>query len=296
MDADPWQMWRDWAARAAASFTSGSTIAAGLGPPGGAAFAPWTASFEQFATEARSYLEQLARTSQGSAPATGAAASGSAMAEAARRFADELRQQFERALPMLASLTVPGVSSMTGTMGAPALGPLREHQQRAERLMQAAARTQEAQQRLQRLWSDALRDAAASFTSKLIAAPPAGADSAGLRALYDAWIDCAEQAYARIAHGKEFCEALALLINSMSAGRHEMQAGLEAWAKSLDLPTRSELNSLNARLSALEAALLRQPTQAPSAAPPPSAAKPRAKTGRPSNKGAGQPGSPKAKR
>ena len=67
-----------------------------------------------------------------------------------------------------------------------------------------------AQRRLQRLWSDALREAAAAFAARLAAPqPPAAPSAEALRALYDSWIDCAEEAYARMAHGEAFCSALA---------------------------------------------------------------------------------------
>ncbi|HLW23236.1 MAG TPA: poly(R)-hydroxyalkanoic acid synthase subunit PhaE [Steroidobacteraceae bacterium] len=269
MASDPWATWREWAQRAAASF---NTQAAGAWPgiasaPGAAPFGPWAASFERFASEARSYLDQIGQAGQ---------VSSSAAAEAARRFGDQLREQFERAAPLWSAFGAPGLgAAQTGGPPAPALGATREHQERAARLLQAWSRTQEAQQRLQRLWSDALREAATAFSSKLATAesrPSATAES--LRALYDAWIECAEQAYARIAHGPEFGQAIGDLVNSASAWREEMQASFELWAKTLDLPTRSEINSLNARLTTLESTLRTTSRPAPRPATKPAPTKP----------------------
>lgn len=239
MAIDPWAAWREWA-RAAASFSP----SAPTGMPGSAT--SWAAAFERFAAEARSFLEQ---TSQSSAAAA---------AEAARRFSDHLRDQFEHTLPLWSAFTAPaGLAAAPpgATGGGPALGAAREHQQRAERLIDSLRRAQDAQQRLQRLWSDALREAAVAFSAKLGAEPRAALTPEGLQALYAAWIECAEQCYARIAHGSEFCRALADLVNATSDWRADMQASFELWAKTLDLPTRSELNSLNARLVALEGQL-----------------------------------------
>jgi hypothetical protein len=266
MSSDPWAAWREWAQRAAASFNvpaagavPGFASVPGFGPmpgfasmPGAASFAPGAASFERFAADARNYLGEIGQAGAGAA------------ADAARRFGDHLRGQLEHALPLWSLFVPSGVGpAQAGTPPAPALGATREHQQRTERMMLAFARAQEAQQRLQRLWSDALREAQAAFSSKLSAEPPPSATVESLRALYDAWIDCAEQAYARIAHGTEFCQALGDLVNSASAWRQEMQSSFELWAKSLDLPTRSELNSLNARLTALESSARAAKSAAP---------------------------------
>jgi hypothetical protein len=66
------------------------------------------------------------------------------------------------------------------------------------------------------------------------------------------WIDCAEEAYARIAHSDSFSSALADFMNASSAWRKESLANIEGWAKALDLPTRSELNTLMRRVNSLE--------------------------------------------
>jgi hypothetical protein len=66
------------------------------------------------------------------------------------------------------------------------------------------------------------------------------------------WIECAEEAYARAAHGDAFCEALSEFVNASSQWRREVQASIEHSAKLLDLPTRSEINSLTHRLRSVE--------------------------------------------
>ena len=134
---------------------------------------------------------------------------------------------------------------------APALGLTREHQQRAQRAAAAWGRMQEAQRRLQRLWSDTLSEAATAFAAQL-RSPSAPPDAAAFNRLYDTWIDCAEAAYARTAHSDAFCDALADYVNAASSWRLESNAGIEAWAKLLDLPTRSEINTLAQRLRSVE--------------------------------------------
>jgi hypothetical protein len=214
---------------------------------------PW-GGWQAFSDAARSYMDSVSKASpQG----------------AAAQFSDFLREQFARhsqpwgslhtsspppGSPPWASAFMPGAaaSSSAPSPEVPAFGATREHQQRAQRMAQAMQRMEAAQRRLQRLWSDVLREASAQFVSRLPATPPAAATAASLRKLYDAWIDCAEDAYARVAHGEAFCHAQAQFANAASQWRLEQQAGIEHWSKFLDLPTRSEVNSLARRLRAAE--------------------------------------------
>jgi len=82
----------------------------------------------------------------------------------------------------------------------------------------------DAQHRLQ-LCGRALRDAA----SPLRRGPSRPYLSTGngqragveaLRVLYDSWIDCAEEAYARIAHSDSFINGLAISMNARSTWRN----------------------------------------------------------------------------
>ena len=174
---------------------------------------------------------------------------------ATRNFSDALRDLFADFPLRFAPDLGAGVGSQAaqrGTWDAPALGATREHQQRWQRMSEAWASIDDAQRRLQRLWSDALRDAAAAFTARLVQLPPIDMSAESVRKLYDGWIDCAEDAYGRIAHGEPFCSALADFVNASSRWRREVQASMEYIVKLLDLPTRSEINSLMRRLKAVE--------------------------------------------
>ena len=235
-------------------------------------FAPLRESAERFATAARHYLE-------------GMQTPGPAAAEAARTFADYLRVETMDLLrfPWTANLGSgggAGAAPPPAMQDLPALGLNREHQLRWQRNADTGRRMGEAQHRLQLLWSDALRDAAIAFAARV--APPYLSTAMGsepgvevLRGLYDSWIDCAEEAHARIAHSDSFINALADFMNASSAWRKESQASVELWAKALDLPTRSELNTLMRRVNSLEKQLrfeeqlrLKEPRDPPRTDPP----------------------------
>jgi hypothetical protein len=211
-------------------------------------------AWQAFSDAARSYLQ--------------AAGNPARAPDAAQRLGDFLREQFAAASHPWQSPSMPaGFSSSTPP---PAFGATREHQERAQRILEAVQRIDAAQRRLQRLWSDVLRDASAKFLGQLSRQQPASPNADYVRNLYDSWIESAEDAYSRVAHSEAYCEAQAELANASSQLRAEL------WLKALDLPTRSEVNSLTRRLRELEARLRARAVQpAPKAAqsPPKKASK-----------------------
>jgi class III poly(R)-hydroxyalkanoic acid synthase PhaE subunit len=226
--ADPW---RQWAAFAALFNPMGNVSAPGAFPGSAAGFTPFF-DVERFAAAARAF-QQSGQDSQ-----------------AAAAFGDFLRDQFGGVLDGMWGGSPPGRSTPPAHE-APALGPTREQQERWQRGAAAGRRLQEAQRRLQRLWSDTLGEAARAFIARAGAAA-APLTPEAIQELYDAWVDCAEEAYARMAHAETYGTALAEAVKAASEWRDESAAMMESWAKWLDWPTRSEINSLSMRVRALE--------------------------------------------
>jgi hypothetical protein len=227
--ADPW---RQWAAFAALFNPMANASAPGALPGSSPGFAPFLDA-ERFAAAARAF-HQTGRDSQ----------------TAAAAFGDFLRDQFGGVLDGMWGRSAPDRSTPPPAEAA-ALGPTREQQERWQRLAAAWSRLRDAQRSLQRLWSDALGEAARAFVSRRGAAA-APLTPEAIHGLYDAWIDSAEEAYARMAHGETFGIALAEAVKSAGEWRDESAALIESWAKWLDWPTRSEINSLSLRVRALE--------------------------------------------
>jgi hypothetical protein len=260
MDHD---LWRQWQAFAALLSSADPAQQAKSVRDGGFDFAPFIDAAERFTVAARTILDGAGNAAAGTAD------------EAARTFSDFLREQF-------ADFQMPW-SAAPGAAGAhpasmehsPAFGPSREHQQRWQRTAEAWRRIEDARRRLQRLWSDALREAATAFAARLGPQSAAALSAEAVRKLYDLWTECAEEAYARAAHGEAFCEALSEFVNASSQWRREVQASIEHSAKLLDMPTRSEINTLTRRLRSVEEQL-----RAASKTRKPRAPAPRAKRAR----------------
>jgi class III poly(R)-hydroxyalkanoic acid synthase PhaE subunit len=256
LNRELWQQWQNYVKSMSFGALAGEPPSAGES----STFAPFTKVAERFAGAARAYLK--------------AANHAAAPMESAQYFVDALREMFmDTPMPWTSA---PGAGSPfagpTSTAAEPpALGALREHQQRWQRMANAWKQMDDAQRRLQLLWSDALRDAAAAYTAHLGSAPMTGIDPEAVNRLYASWIDCAEDAYSRMAHGEPFCDTLADFVNADSRWRQDLKASVEHAAKQLDLPTRSEINTLTRRLKMLEERL----RDAQSAAKPKAAARSR---------------------
>lgn len=72
-----------------------------------------------------------------------------------------------------------------------------------------------------------------------------------LKALYDLWVDGAEEAYAEIALSDEFRHVYGGMVNAQGRVRALQQQQLEAMSRELGMPTRSEMSALGKRLHEL---------------------------------------------
>jgi Poly(R)-hydroxyalkanoic acid synthase subunit (PHA_synth_III_E) len=119
-------------------------------------------------------------------------------------------------------------------------------------------------------WSQVLADIARA-TADTFAARLAGPERPEtLRATLDAWIDCAEAAFAAAAHSEPFCRAQAAWLNESVRLRAQQQCAIEQSARALGLPTRSEVDALHDALRRVEDELA-----AARAAPPKATRSPR---------------------
>jgi class III poly(R)-hydroxyalkanoic acid synthase PhaE subunit len=144
----------------------------------------------------------------------------------------------------------------------PALGSTREYQRIVQRMLEVGLQ-------FQRCHTDFLKQSAAIGEMALQTVQKRSAADATLAnspaAAYEVWIDSAEEAYAQAAHGEPFARSLGELCNLLSAFKVERGKLLEAVARHLDLPSRSEVDSLHRQVNELTTALR---NAAPSAAPP----------------------------
>jgi class III poly(R)-hydroxyalkanoic acid synthase PhaE subunit len=133
-------------------------------------------------------------------------------------------------------------------LGVPAFGFLREHQEHYQKMAVALIEYQEQNGRYNTLILKASKRGFELFESKLAAREEPGRQIDSLRALYDLWVDAAEEAYAEVALSQEFREVYGALVNAQMRMRSQFQQEIERIATDLGMPTRSELDSIGQRL------------------------------------------------
>ncbi len=206
-----------------------------------------------------------------------------------------LADQSTKAMPpsMLPPLLAPWKNFMEGMgmggfnpsemfPGAPALGLPREYQETAARLLELSKQFQQRYAEFAQQNVTVMQDAFQVMKKRLEEAPPADDSPA---ALYDAWIDCAEGAYAQAAHSEGFARLLAELCNIASAFKVERGKLTEQIARHFDLPSRAEVDTLHRQFRDLTAAL-RHPPSAPAKSSTPTKSSAPAKSSAPTKSSA----------
>ncbi|MFN3311548.1 MAG: class III poly(R)-hydroxyalkanoic acid synthase subunit PhaE [Thermomonas sp.] len=174
-----------------------------------------------------------------------------------------ITQWGEAAAPWLHGLRAQAESML----GLPAFGLTREHQERWQALGRAQLRLQGAQDGWNALLAKASQEAFRRFEAKLAEHEAPGRQLTSVRALFDLWVDAAEEAWTEVALSPEYRRVLGELVNAQMQTRAAAQAIGEQMASALGLPGRMELDSAHRKIAELERAL-RQMQRAPAAAPP----------------------------
>ena len=142
----------------------------------------------------------------------------------------------------------PWMREAKALMAMPAFGYLREHQEHYQKFAQAMLDQQQQTNRYNALLARASARAFELIEDKLAARAEPGRQIDSVRALYDLWVDAAEDAYAEIALSDEFREVYGALVNAQMRVRKHVQEEVERVATDLGMPTRSEIDSMGKRL------------------------------------------------
>jgi class III poly(R)-hydroxyalkanoic acid synthase PhaE subunit len=169
-----------------------------------------------------------------------------------------LGEQLATALKWWQEAAQPIQEQAQGWSRMPAFGMAREYTEQAQALSAAQDRLKEANQRYGALIAKALEGGLERFQDKLAARFEPGARRVDdMRALYDLFIDGLEEAYAETALSAEFRVVYGDLVNAQSDLRLKIQRVVEQLTGALGVPTRSEINTLEARVHELRRAAKR---------------------------------------
>ncbi len=145
-----------------------------------------------------------------------------------------------------------------GWLGMPAFGLAREHQERIQTLLQSQVDYQDRLSTYNTLLLKASQDAVGVFETLLAKHEEPGKQLTTARALFDVWVDAAEQAYAKIALSDEFRHVYGEMVNAQMRLRQQVQREIEQMCSVFGLPTRTELDAAHRKIAELERMLRRQ--------------------------------------
>jgi class III poly(R)-hydroxyalkanoic acid synthase PhaE subunit len=127
-------------------------------------------------------------------------------------------------------------------LDSPAFGPGREHMARWQQFARLQGQAQEHAQRLQTLLDGIMEQAISRFEVLLRPFEQEQAPLKDVRALFDLWIEAAEQAWEQAALGEEFAHLNAAATSAQMHLRQAAMAEAERLCAGLGLPTRSEVD------------------------------------------------------
>jgi len=149
------------------------------------------------------------------------------------------------------------VSELLGRL--PPIGLAREHTEAWRELAAAQLECRRLEQEFKAVLTRVQAESLALLEEKVRERQKTATPIATFRDLYDLWVECGEQVYAKVAHSDSYGRLQAELGNATMRFRARQQKVIEHALRQFDLPTRSELNSVHRQLRELRAQL----TQAP---------------------------------
>ncbi len=159
----------------------------------------------------------------------------------------------EKAFRDIGGLQGTGYQPLSGDwLSTPTLGYTRETQAEAQRLGQLWLEHAQAAQAYAEVLSQVVTRAAELLREKLLAQGGESAMPDTLRACYDLWVDCGEEAYAEVSLSEAFTHAQAKLTNSLMAVKRQEQKMVDETLGALNMPTRRELDTSHRRLHQLQ--------------------------------------------
>lgn len=181
-----------------------------------------------------------------------------------------LGQWAQDATPYLDSLR----REMHANLSLPTFGLLREHQERLQGLARAQLDYQQRSAAFNGLLAKSGQRAFEVFEDMLVQREEPGRQIGSARALFDLWVDAAEEAFAETALTEEFRELYGALVNAQMRLRVGIQREVELFCEQFGIPGRTEVDSAHRKITELQRELrrLRQqlgdaPVQRQTAAP-----------------------------
>lgn len=206
-------------------------------------------------------------------------AEGNPVLDALRATVSEGARGFEQLAQDVRPMLEQARSEWMKSLSTPTFGYSREQQERMQALLRAQGEHEAATAAYHALLARAGQRGMEYFEEKLAERSEPGRQIESARALYDLWVDAAEEAYAQIAMSPEFRAAYGEMVNAQMRLKARVQDEIGRHAASMGLPTRTELDGTHEKIRDLRRELraLRQQLDALTPVAPVGAAPPKPK-------------------
>lgn len=155
----------------------------------------------------------------------------------------------------------PGSADLTHALGQylamPPVGYTREWQEQQQEWSRLLMEYTRSVQAFGALLGRVVQRALDLFGRRMTEKTQAGESFEGLRAIYNLWIDCGEEAYAEQVAGTEFPQLQADMVNALMRMKRHEQLMLEEILTALNMPTRREMDTTHRRVYELQQQLSR---------------------------------------
>lgn len=175
-------------------------------------------------------------------------AEGNPVLDALRATVSEGARGFEQLAQDIRPMLEQARSEWMKSLSTPTFGYSREQQERMQALLRAQSEHEAATAAYHALLAKAGQRGMEYFEEKLAERSEPGRQIESARALYDLWVDAAEEAYAQIAMSPEFRTAYGEMVNAQMRLKARVQDEIGRHAASMGLPTRAELDGTHEKI------------------------------------------------
>jgi len=170
----------------------------------------------------------------------------------------KLGDGLQQIMGWLQQAAAPGQEEAKSWLNMPAFGMAREYQEQAQAYAKAKIDSHEANARYNALMLQSIESGIERFQSKLDERGEQGRGIENMRGLYDVFIDALEESYAEMALTEDFGRAYGAMVDAQSRLKLSTNQAVEQITRSLGMPTRSEVDTLEKRLHEVRRAAKKQ--------------------------------------
>ncbi len=133
---------------------------------------------------------------------------------------------------------------VTRYLSVPGVGYTRETQEQLQTLAARALNYQRALQEFNQAHTHLAGETLDRLMQRLLEMAEKGEGVTSLRELYDLWVDCAEEAYARFANSEEYSKLYGKVVNALMAFKQEERRLVDEFFSAIGAPSSRDFNNL----------------------------------------------------